>query len=72
VDKAAKASLRNGQLTLDYAVTGVAALPKEVENFMNLILMSYDPITETLPGFTDRRQLDKLAMPVLSSAVKRM
>ncbi len=64
VDKAAKAALHNEQLTIDSAVIGGAALPKEVEDFMNLIFMSYDPITQTLPVFTGA-QLDRLIMPVL-------
>jgi pimeloyl-ACP methyl ester carboxylesterase len=49
--------------TVDEAVTG-AALPKEVADFMNLILKVYTPITDVLPIFTDV-QLQRLSMPLL-------
>jgi pimeloyl-ACP methyl ester carboxylesterase len=63
-DKAAAAALRNEPLMINSVVTSAAALRKEVEDFMNLILRSYDPITETLPVYSDA-QLKQLAMPVL-------
>ncbi len=63
-DQAAAASEKNEPLTVNPSVTGGAQLPKEVEDFMNLILLSYDPITDALPVFTDA-QLERLMMPVL-------
>ncbi|MEL4105807.1 alpha/beta fold hydrolase [Oscillospiraceae bacterium WX1] len=63
-DRAAKASAANEPLSMDEAVIGGTALPKEVVDFMNLILMSYYPITDILPVFTDD-QLRRLVMPVL-------
>ncbi|UOO36770.1 alpha/beta hydrolase [Oscillospiraceae bacterium CM] len=62
--KADSARARNETLTMDEAVIGDAALPKEVVDFMNLILASYNPITAILPVFTDD-QLRRLVMPVL-------
>ena len=64
VEMADRARARNETLTMDASVTGGAALPREVIDFMNLILMSYYPITEILPVFTDA-QLQRLQMPVL-------
>jgi pimeloyl-ACP methyl ester carboxylesterase len=62
-DRAAKAKANDETLTVDASVTG-AALPKEVEDFMNLIFASYNPFTDILPVFSDG-QLKKLIMPVL-------
>lgn len=69
LDKAKNASSNNEVLTLESSVTEGAALPKEVEEFINLILRGYNPITETLPVFTDE-QLRRLTMPVLFIAGK--
>ena len=63
VEKADRARARNEPLTMDEAVAGTA-LPAEVVAFMNLILASYNPITELLPIFTDA-ELQRLVMPVL-------
>lgn len=63
-DKVDKAKAKGETLTVDASVTGSAALPKEVIDFMNLIIASYNPITDILPVFTDG-QLKKLTMPVL-------
>lgn len=54
----------NQSPTMDAAIIGEAALPKEVIDFMNLILEVYTPITEVLPTCTDA-QLKRLTMPVL-------
>lgn len=64
LNKAAYARETGGELTLDDTVTGGAAMPKEVADFINLILSGYNPITEMLPVFTDD-QLSRLNMPVL-------
>jgi pimeloyl-ACP methyl ester carboxylesterase len=49
--------------TVTESVMG-ASLPKEVEDFMNLILSVYTPITDILPVFSDEL-LKQLTMPVL-------
>jgi pimeloyl-ACP methyl ester carboxylesterase len=64
VEKALRAKEQSETMSVDAAVTGGQALPKEVEAFMNLILMSYDPVTEILPVFTDE-ELSRLTMPIL-------
>lgn len=48
---------------IDPSVIGGAGIPKEVLEFMNLIIESYNPIPD-LPVFTDA-ELRRLAMPVL-------
>lgn len=44
-------------------------LPKEVEEFINLIFWGYNPITEALPVFQDE-QLMRLMMPIIFIAGK--
>ena len=63
-EKVRQADANNEILTVEASVTGSAQLPKEVEDFMNLILQVYDPITDELPVFTDDA-LKRLTMPVL-------
>lgn len=63
-DKVDNAIASNETLTVDSSVTGNAALPQEVVDFMNLIIASYNPITDILPVFT-YAQLKKLSMPIL-------
>ncbi len=53
-----------GVMTIDPVVSGGEALPKEVEEFINLILRGFNPITEELPLFSDA-QLAALDMPLL-------
>ena len=56
-------------MKVDAGVTGEAALPQEVEEFINLILWGYNPVKEELPVFSDH-QLAKLTMPLLYVAGK--
>ena len=49
---------------MDASVTGGAALPPEVEEFIRLILWGYNPIREELPPLTDA-QLARITIPVL-------
>ena len=64
MDKAKAAAEFGEELTFDEDVTGGAAIPKEILDFLNLILASYDPIRVPLPVFPGEA-LRKLAMPVL-------
>ena len=59
----------NENLSVDQTVDGSQALPREVIDFINLILEVYHPITEELPVFSDEL-LHKLTMPVLYVAGK--
>ena len=56
-------------LDVDAAVTGEIAMPKEVLEFISLILQGFNPIKEDLPILTDE-QLDRLTMPSLYVAGK--
>jgi pimeloyl-ACP methyl ester carboxylesterase len=67
--RAKTAALTNEALKLDSSVVQGNQLPKEVEEFINLILWGYNPITDMLPGFADE-QLIRLAMPILFIAGK--
>lgn len=69
IERAKNAALKNESLSLDPSVTQGNAMPKEVEEFINLILWGYNPITEELPTFTDE-QIARLIMPVLYIAGK--
>lgn len=69
IERAKNAALKNESLSLDSSVTQGNAMPKEVEEFINLILWGYNPITEELPIFTDE-QIARLVMPVLYIAGK--
>ena len=64
LEKAAEAEENGEELTFDEDVTGGAAIPKEILDFLNLILASYDPICVPLPVFSGEA-LEKLTMPVL-------
>ena len=46
------------------AVMGDEAIPKEVRDYMNLVLENFNPITDPLPVLTDA-QMRALSMPVL-------
>lgn len=64
LNKAEAAAESGENLTFDEDVTGDAAIPKEILDFLNLILASYDPICVPLPVFSGEA-LQKLDMPVL-------
>jgi pimeloyl-ACP methyl ester carboxylesterase len=64
LEKAAAAEEAGEDLTFDEDVTGDANIPKEILDFLNLILASYDPISVPLPVFSGDA-LEKLTMPVL-------
>lgn len=67
--KANNAALQNEALTWDSSVAQGNELPKEVEEFINLILWGYNPITEELPVLSDE-QILRLVMPMLLIAGK--
>lgn len=69
LERAKNAALKNEALTLDSSVAKGNELPKEVEEFINLILWGYNPIAEELPTFSDERIL-RLIMPLLFVAGK--
>jgi pimeloyl-ACP methyl ester carboxylesterase len=69
LDRANRAAAHNETMKMDSDVTGEIALPKQVEEFINLILWGFHPIKEELPVFTDE-QLGKLTMPLLFIAGK--
>ena len=64
IEKARAAEESGEELTVDGSVTGDAQIPKEILDFLNLILASYDPISVPLPVFSGG-QLGRLTMPVL-------
>ena len=64
LEKAAEAKENGEELTFDKDVTGGAVIPKEILDFLNLILASYDPICVPLPVFSGNA-LERLKMPVL-------
>ena len=64
LEKAAEAEENGEELTFDEDVTGGVAIPKEILDFLNLILASYNPISVPLPVFSGEA-LEKLTMPVL-------
>lgn len=63
LNKAKRASSKSAPLKMNASISGTT-LPKEVEDFINLILEVYQPITERLPVFTDN-DLSRLDMPIL-------
>jgi pimeloyl-ACP methyl ester carboxylesterase len=63
LDNAAKTRQADGTVPVTPAIIGEQNIPKEVLDFMNLIVENYDPIRE-LPVFADE-QLLRLKMPVL-------
>ena len=58
-----KARQADGSVPVNPDIIGEKSIPKEVLEFMNLIVENYNPIQD-LPVFTDE-QLQRLAMPVL-------
>jgi len=69
LDKAKQAAEKNEALTMDASISQGIELPKEVLEFINLIVAGYYPITEELPFYSDE-QLKRLTMPVLFLAGK--
>lgn len=69
LERAKNAALKNEALTLDSSIAQGNELPKEVEEFINLILWGYNPIAEELPTFSDE-QIVRLVMPILFIAGK--
>ncbi len=65
--KGKNAELQNDSLSWDDSVGN--EIPKEVEEYINLIIGGYNPITEELPVFSDE-QIMRLAMPILFIAGK--
>ena len=64
IEKARAAEENGDALTIDEDVTAGAQIPKEILDFINLILASYDPICVPLPVFS-KEALHRLTMPVL-------
>lgn len=64
LEKASAAEEAGEELTFDENITGGAVIPKEIFDFLNLILASYNPISVPLPVFPGDA-LEKLTMPVL-------
>lgn len=64
LEKAQLAQETDESLTFEEDVAGSDEIPKEILDFLNLILDSYDPLSIPMPLFT-HEQLKKLAMPVL-------
>ena len=60
---AAKARKADGTVPVSPSIIGEQSIPKEVLDFINLIVENYNPIQE-LPVYTDE-QLKRLHMPVL-------
>lgn len=63
LDNVAQTRQADGVVPVNASIIGEESIPKEVLDFMNLIVESYNPIQE-LPVFTDE-QLLRLNMPVL-------
>lgn len=63
LSNAAQVQQTDGTVSVDSAIIGDNDIPKEVLDFMNLIVESYNPI-EYLPVYTDK-QLKQLNMPIL-------
>ena len=64
LEKASAAEESGEDLTFDEDAVGDANIPKEILDFLNLILASYDPICVPLPVFP-AEALRRLTMPVL-------
>ena len=64
IEKARAAEENGDTLTIDEDVTAGAQIPREIIDFINLILASYDPISVPLPVFS-KEALRRLTMPVL-------
>lgn len=63
-ERARRAEAEGTTLSIDSSVSGGAALPAPVLEFMNLIFSGFNPIVEGLPIFSDE-SLKRLDMPVL-------
>jgi len=70
LEKAKQSSLQDEALKIDDTIMQGAKLPKEVEDFINLIASGYNPITDELPVISDE-QIKSLAMPILFIAGKK-
>ncbi|MEN6564228.1 MAG: alpha/beta fold hydrolase, partial [Christensenella sp.] len=64
LEKVSAAEEAGGDLSFDGDAVGGEAIPKEILDFLNLILASYDPIHVPLPVFSGTA-LRRLTMPVL-------
>jgi pimeloyl-ACP methyl ester carboxylesterase len=64
LERAQAAEEADETLTMEEDVAGGDALPKEILDFINLILESYRPLSIPMPLFS-REQLKQLTMPVL-------
>ena len=64
LERAQTAEEAKETLTMEEDVAGGDALPKEILDFINLIMESYRPLSIPMPLFS-REQLKKLTMPVL-------
>ena len=64
LERAQAAEEAEESLTMEDDVAGGDALPKEILDFINLILDSYYPLNIPMPLFSNE-QLNKLTMPVL-------
>lgn len=64
LERAQAAEEAEESLEFDESVTGGEQIPKEILDFINLILDSYDPLNIPMPLFSDE-QLKTLTMPVL-------
>lgn len=63
INNVAQTQQMDGTVSIDSAIIGENDIPKEVLDFMNLIVESYNPI-QHLPVYADK-QLQQLNMPVL-------
>ncbi len=64
LERAQAAEEANESLTMEDGVAGGDALPKEILDFINLILDSYNPLNLPMPLFSPE-ELARLTMPVL-------
>lgn len=69
LERAKRALAQEEGKAMDPSVALGAEIPKEVEEFINLIVWGYHPITEELPVFSDG-WLKRLRMPILFIAGK--
>jgi len=64
LEQAQEAKETGDELQFSEDIAQGAQIPKEILDFLNLILASYDPISVPLPIFSDEK-LSRLTMPVL-------
>ena len=71
IEKSINAVLKGGKelSELNNDIVGEESMPKEVLDFINLIMQNFNPITDALPVYSDE-QLSKLTMPILFIAGK--